>query len=118
MFKEYQAIISRNNEAFLTFGLFNNNNNNSIFNLFLDRIPPITGSFQAIDLTYMCGGTLLNRYTILTAAHCINTEFEWPVRGVTYTVKVTDPFDVNQYSVYLGKIYKYFFIKNTLAFLN
>ncbi len=109
MFKEYPVHIGRNNVAFLTFGLFNNNNyKNSIFNLFLDRIPAITGSLQTIDLKYMCGGTLLNRYTILTAAHCINTEFDWQVRGVTYTVKVTDPFDVNQYSVYLGKIYKYF----------
>ncbi len=61
---------------------------------FYYRIPPTTGSLQTIDLTYMCGGTLLNRYTILTAAHCINTEFDWPVRGVTYTIKVTDPFDV------------------------
>lgn len=66
------------------------------------KIPPTTGSLQTIDLTYMCGGTLLNRYTILTAAHCINTEFDWQVRGVTYTIKVPDPFDVNQYSVYLG----------------
>jgi secreted trypsin-like serine protease len=51
----------------------------------------------------MCGGTLLNKYTILTAAHCVNTEFDYQVGTVTYTVKVTDPFDVNQYSVYLGK---------------
>jgi hypothetical protein len=120
LFKDYQAFIGRYNEVILTFGLFNNNNNNnSIFNLFLDRIPPITGSFQKIEVEpSSCGGTLINGYTILTAAHCILTKLNivWPKEP--NTVEVTVPLDANQYSVYLGKIYKYFLIFIYISLLN
>ena len=77
--------------------------------VFLNRIPPNTGRIYTVKLSYMCGGTLLNKYTILTAAHCINTEFDYPIGLNTYTVPVLDPFDLSQYSVYLGNESNYFF---------
>ena len=66
------------------------------------RIPAISGPYYQISKSYLCGGTLINSYTVLTAAHCIETEFDHTVNGVTYKIPVNDPYDVSQYSVYVG----------------
>jgi hypothetical protein len=57
------------------------------------------------------GGTLLNRFTVLTAAHCIQTEFSTSVNGNSYTIKVDNPYDSKQFAVYIGA-YDISFINN------
>ena len=66
------------------------------------QIPPRTGSFYQIEKSFMCGGTIINSYTILTAAHCINMNFEEDIGLNKYVIPVADPFEPTQYSVYVG----------------
>ena len=68
----------------------------------LYQVPPITGSYYQISKSYICGGTLINSFTVLTAAHCVETEFSHDVGFSSYTVNVKNPFDASQYSVYVG----------------
>ena len=46
-----------------------------------------------IDITFMCGGTLVNRKTVMTAGHCVVQTFDYNYKGRLYTIKV----DTNQY---------------------
>lgn len=75
------------------------------------------GSFQKSGLTleatqsFTCAGTLLDAYTILTAAHCILTEFYtiYDYEYIKATVK--NPFESSQYTVYVG-VYNNSFLNN------
>ena len=61
-------------------------------------------SVTATDGPYTCGGTLIDRYTVLTAAHCMASKsFNATVDdGNTYTAIVKDYLDPAHYAVYLG----------------
>ena len=56
----------------------------------------------------MCGGTLVNRYTVLTAAHCIQTSFTESINDQSYVVSVANPYDSSQFVVYVGVNNNYF----------
>ena len=46
------------------------------------------GTTLILSSTFLCGGTLINQKTALTAAHCINTQFEYDYKGNTYVIEI------------------------------
>lgn len=63
-----------------------------------------------------CQGSLINRYTVLTAAHCIVTEFSQVIGSNTYTISVTNPYNAAQYSVFVGVYNNTFISTNSFEY--
>ena len=70
---------------------------------------PSFGNYN-VKQSYQCGGTLIDRATVLTAAHCILDTIDVQIGSRTYTINILNPFDPTQYTVYVGL--------NSIAFLN
>lgn len=49
---------------------------------------------------YSCGGTLINRDTVLTASHCILTKLDYNYNNSKYSIPIS--VDPSMYIVYLG----------------
>ena len=62
----------------------------------------LEGQPVMIEISFMCGGTLVNRKTVLTAGHCVVQTFDYDFRGSTYTIKVS----TNQYYPTLESMYR------------
>ena len=66
----------------------------------------VAGQYFQIDQTYMCGGTLINRNTIVTAAHCVPATVDYEYAGLTFTIPVTTnslkPTLGSMFTVFLG----------------
>jgi hypothetical protein len=70
---------------------------------------PSNGNFN-IKQSFECGGILIDRATVLTAAHCILDTINVQIGSRTYKINVLNPFDPTQYTVYVGL--------NSIVFLN
>ena len=62
---------------------------------------PSVGTYN-IRESLQCAGTLIDRATVLTAAHCIQETIDVQIGGRTFTVNVANPFDPTQYTVSVG----------------
>jgi secreted trypsin-like serine protease len=71
----------------------------------------------AVSEQFMCGGTLINSYTVLTAAHCVSPTFSYALSGtdVDLTIRTNSKFPSfeSMYTVYLGVFNKDFIMYGT-----
>ena len=63
---------------------------------------PFSEYTQYISKRFICSGTLINRFTVLTEAACFRTEFDEQILGNSYNFIINYPFDVTRYSIYVG----------------
>jgi V8-like Glu-specific endopeptidase len=63
----------------------------------------INGLNYRVNTSSMCGGTLIAKTSVLTAAHCVKTSFKYTLSGRTYTYNFETSDDVpSYYTIYLG----------------
>lgn len=82
----------------------------------LDYINYITinGSWVYINRRQACGAVLINRRTIITAAHCIIEKIDFVHNGVPYSIKV----ELNRYRSSWSEMYRVFIDSHNVAGLN
>jgi hypothetical protein len=83
--------ITDNDNGFKANGKFGNKNSEKLFL----RVYKNVGYFLKFIFFYR--GVLINRYTVLTAGHCI-----MPIDTINYKIPINDSKLANYYSVYAG----------------
>ena len=73
------------------------------------------GSKVTVTERFICGGTIINGYTILSAAQCIVNKFTTTINNVSYTVNVYNT--NNQYYPTLASMFKVYVGAHNRTFL-
>ncbi len=66
-------------------------------------IVQVGGFNYNVNKSSMCGGTLIGKSSVLTAAHCVLTSFQFTSAGTKYTYNFNSDDKIEKYyTVYLG----------------